>query len=224
MLKGIDVSKWQTVGSYGDSVGKGHTDFMIVKATEGRTGTDPKFKEHVDYARKHNMLIGAYHYARPENNSAEQEAQHFYEVVNSLNLIGEAILVLDYEGTALKYGEVWAKAFLDKLKELSGVKAIIYLSESQIKNYSSIANADYGLWVANWSKEPTTVKPWSVKALWQLRGEPLDLDYFYGDIATWKLYAKTDQKGAVTENKEEQCHCKVCDYLRDYFRKESNNG
>ena len=47
MLKGIDVSKWQKFNDYGDSAELGHTDFIIVKATEGKTYNDPMFEYHI---------------------------------------------------------------------------------------------------------------------------------------------------------------------------------
>ena len=57
MLKGIDVSKWQKLNDYGDSVELGHTDFMIVKATEGKTYNDPMFEYHIVEAIRRGMLI-----------------------------------------------------------------------------------------------------------------------------------------------------------------------
>lgn len=235
MLKGIDVSKWQKLNDYGDSVELGHTDFMIVKATEGKTYNDPMFEYHIAEAIRRGMLIGAYHYARPENNGAEVEAIHFVTRVKELNLIGRAILALDYEGVAHNYGETWALQFLNKVFELTGVRPLIYMGGSQVKKYPSVAKANYGLWVARWGSEPSQsyIKPWTVKALWQLRGAPLDLDYFYGTRQTWEKYAmpvknveetKVEEPEQESEDKEEigehHCGCSLCEAVREIVKEE----
>lgn len=225
MLKGIDVSKWQNVGDYKDSSELGHTDFMIVKATEGATYNDPKFSQHIDYARNNNMLIGAYHYARPDNgNQPEAEARNFVNALRNRNLIGEVLMALDWEGKSINYNADWPLRWLREVYKLTGVKPLIYMSSSNIKKYGIIANEDFGLWVANWSKEPDSVKiaPWKIKALWQKRGAPIDLDIFYGDIATWRLYcnsAFTDETKKETETKNETteengCHCCGCELMK----------
>ena len=220
MLKGVDVSKWQKLNDYCDSVELGHTDFMIVKATEGKTYNDPMFEYHIAEAIRRGMLIGAYHYARPENNSAEVEAIHFVTRVKELNLIGKAILALDYEGVAHNYGETWALQFLNKVFELTGVRPLIYMGGSEVKKYPSVAKANYGLWVARWGSEPSQsyIQPWTVKALWQLRGAPLDLDYFYGTRQTWEKYA-TPVKNAE-ETGEHHCGCSLCEDVREIVKEE----
>lgn len=241
MLKGIDVSKWQNVGDYKDSRDLGHTDFMIVKATEGRTYTDPKFSQHIDYAKSNNMLLGAYHYARPDNgNDPEAEASNFVNALRSKNLIGNVLMALDWEAKSLSFSADWALRWLREVYRLTGVKPVIYMSSSNVKKFGVIASEDFGLWVANWTREPssTMIAPWPVKALWQKRGAPLDLDIFYGDIATWKLYCRSaltdDTKNEdETENETgEVSECKFCEevirkciealteHLEKHFRKE----
>lgn len=223
MLKGIDVSKWQNVGDYKDSVELGYTDFMIVKATEGATYHDPKFSQHIDYARKNNMLIGAYHYARPDNgNQPEAEASNFVNTLRNKNIIGEVLMALDWEAKSLNFSADWALRWLREVYKLTGVKPVIYMSSSNIKKFGIIANEGFGLWVANWTKEPDNAKtaPWKFKVLWQRRGAPLDLDIFYGDISAWRLYCKsafTDETEKETENKtetDEKNKCSECELMK----------
>lgn len=197
MLKGIDVSKWQdvtkdkTVYDYGFN--KGHKDFVIAKATEGRTYQDPLFEAHI--AANSDKLLGAYHYARPDNgNSPEDEAENFVGVLKKHNLVGRALLALDWEQNSLKYPTEWALRWLRTVKELTGVKPLVYMSEAYIsKEWECVAKEDYGLWVANWSKEPINISPWKLKALWQRQGSPLDLDVFYGDREAWSKYAQSEK-------------------------------
>lgn len=203
MLKGVDLSHWQSNFDAFKSV-----DFAIIKATEGVGYTDPAFYNLYDKAKKSGKLLGVYHFARPDlNNSAIAEADWFVKVIRPY--VKEAILVLDWESGYL--GNVsWAKAFLDRVKELTGIKAVLYASRSPINsfNWSSVANADYGLWVAdygaNTGQECTkpVVKWWSFYIMWQYtsRGRVsgyngnVDLNNFYGDAETWRKYATSSSE------------------------------
>lgn len=204
MLKGIDISHHQKgITKFGKDV-----DFVIIKATEGVGYVDDQCDRLYQQAKKDGKLLGVYHFARPDlNNSAIAEADWY--VKNIKGYLNEAILVLDWESGYL--GNVaWAKAFLDRVKELTGIKPLLYASRSPINsfNWSSVANADYGLWVADYGantgeagRKPE-VKWWSFYALWQYtsRGHisgyagNVDMDYFYGDAEAWRKYANASSK------------------------------
>ena len=199
MLKGIDISHHQRgITTFGNDV-----DFVIIKATEGVGYVDDQCDRLYQLAKKQGKLLGVYHFARPDlNNSAIAEADFF--VKNIQGYIKEAILVLDWESGYL--GNVaWAKAFLDRVKEKTGVKALLYASRSPINsfNWSSVVAGDYGLWVADYGANTgqagnkPVVKWWPFYILWQYtsRGHisgysgNVDMNYFYGDAETWRKYA-----------------------------------
>jgi GH25 family lysozyme M1 (1,4-beta-N-acetylmuramidase) len=203
-LKGIDISKWQK----GIDLSKVDCDFVIVKATEGIGYVDRKCDSFYQQAKRLGKKLGFYHFARPRND-AVREAQYFYN--NTKNYFGEAIPILDWEAEN-KSDVAWAKRWLDEVYRLSGVKPVIYMSESVANayNWSSVANADYGLWVAKYrDKNPDynynmanagtrpRVKWWKFYCMWQwtstgrLNGysENLDCNVFYGDGTTWDKYA-----------------------------------
>ena len=190
MLRGCDVSSWQSPSDWSAA----DYDFVIMKASEGVTITDSQAAAHYKKAQRAGLLTGFYHYARPEYNTAEREAEYFASIIRPY--IGKSILALDYEGTALAYGQAWAKRWLDKVHELTGVKPLIYLQGSAVGNYKTVCDADYGLWVAHWGVDSPRIGPWHTWALWQYRGDPLDLDYFNGDRDAWMKYA-----GAVIPDK-----------------------
>lgn len=198
MLKGCDLSHWQSTFDNFNEI-----DFAIIKATEGNGYVDPACDTLYQRAKRAGKLLGVYHYARPNlGNSAVAEADWF--VNNIKGYLNEAILVLDWEEGDL--GNVaWAKAFLDRVKERTGIKPLIYMSASPMQtiNWSSVANADYGLWVASYGANTgvpgnkPTVKWWPFYALWQYTSKgringftgSVDLDYFYGDAEAWRKYA-----------------------------------
>lgn len=217
MLKGIDISKYQN----GIDLSKIETDFVICKATEGVGYTDNCCDKFYQQAKKLGKKLGVYHYARPDlRNTAKAEADWFVRETKGYHK--EAILVLDWEAGDL--GNItWAKQWLDRVKELTGVKPLIYMSASVMNSYdwSSVVNADYGLWVANYGTNNGTaqesvfdrypLKYWSFYALWQYTSTGrlsgyngnLDMNYFSGDESAWDKYAGGSASDSVTDGKEE---------------------
>lgn len=201
-MKGIDISKYQKDISNFNGV-----DFVIVKATEGVGYVDKSCDTLYQKAKAQGKLLGIYHFARPDlGNSAEQEADYFID--NVKGYLNEAILVLDWEAKALEaktlnYPVSWAKAFLDRVYARTGVKPMIYMSESIVndRDWSSVANADYGLWVAKYSNNKPNCKWWKFYAIWQYGDNgningyaPVDVDEFYGDRQAWLKYANASSE------------------------------
>ena len=215
MLKGIDISKWQA----GIDLSKIDTDFVICKATEGLGYTDKNCDGFYQEAKRLGKKLGVYHFARPDlGNSAVEEADYFIKETKGYHK--EAILILDWESGDL--GNVtWAKSWLDRVYEKTRVKPVIYMSASVMSSYdwSSVANADYGLWVANYGSNNGTaqesvfdrypLRHWSFYALWQytstgkLSGYSgnLDLNYFSGDKEAWDKYAGGSPSASTSTTK-----------------------
>lgn len=199
MLKGLDLSTWQSVGT-----GDGDYDFIICKATEGVGYTDPKCDQHYQRAKAQGKLLGVYHFARPGYNDPIAEADWFVHEIQGY--IGEAILILDWEVEAT-WNVGWAKRWLDRVYELTGVKPMIYMSGSVVNanDWSSVVAGDYGLWIAYWPNEyqygdgwPTDpsqmtygIGAWPFWAIWQFssRNGSLDCDVAQMDREGWMKYA-----------------------------------
>ena len=206
VMRGIDISKWQS----GIDLSAVNADFVIVKATEGIGYVDKSCDGFFQKALSLGKKLGFYHFARPTaNNDPIREADFFYE--NCKGYFGKAIPILDWEAEN-KYNVAYAKAWLDRVYQRSGVKPVIYMSESVVNSYdwSSVANADYGLWVAKYrdnnpdynynmanAGSRPKVKWWKFYCMWQwtstgrLNGYSgnLDCNVFYGDGTTWDKYA-----------------------------------
>lgn len=205
-LNGIDISNWQR----GIDLSKVQCDFVIAKATEGIGYVDKCCDGFIQQALKLGKKIGFYHFARPTaNNDPIREADYFYN--NCKGYFGKGIPILDWESEN-KHNVAYAKKWLDRVYQRSGVKPVIYMSESVVNSYdwSSVANADYGLWVAKYRDNNTDynynmgnagrrphVKWWKFYCMWQwtssgrLNGYNYNLDcnVFYGDGTTWDAYA-----------------------------------
>jgi len=197
MLKGIDISHWQAnldIASTG-------AQFVICKATQGTTFVDPSCDRHYQIAKRLGLKLGVYHYASGGDPIAEAD----FFVRNIKGYIGEAILILDWEKNQNgRYHEhaSWCLKFLNRVKELTGVKPLVYMSASVIKvaDWSSVVNGDYGLWVAGYPDNRDSwdlpqfiwdVSPWKFYAIWQYTssGGRLDRDVFMGDATAWDKYA-----------------------------------
>lgn len=195
-LYGTDQSKWQS-----NSVTEG--DFIIVKATEGVGYVDPTCDVKYQMNKKAGKFRGFYHFARPDlGNSAQAEAKFFVD--NCKNYFGDAIPVLDWERSVSNVS--WAKAFLDEVFRLTGVRPWIYMSASVVNGYdwSSVAS-DYGLWIAGYPAKynvknppkpsanelPYKIGKWKFAAAWQYSSSAgtLDRNIFYGDATAWNKYA-----------------------------------
>ncbi len=197
MLKGIDISVWQR----GLNIAATGAEFAICKATQGTTIVDPCCDAHYQAAKKLGLKLGVYHYAAGGDPLAEAD----FFVKNIRGYIGEAILILDWEKNQnSRYNEhaSWCLKFLNRVKELTGVKPLIYMSASvtKVADWSSVVKADYGLWVAGYPDGRDSwdipdfkwnVSPWPFYAIWQYSSSNgrLDRDVFMGDRAAWDKYA-----------------------------------
>ena len=213
MMNGIDISHWQQ----GLKLSKIKCDFVIAKATEGVNFYDSCFEDFMKQAESLGKCMGFYHFAHPEKNSAKSEAQFFYK--HTEKYFGKAIPVLDWESSG-KANVTWAKQWLDEIYHLTGVRPMIYMSEAVTNgyNWSTVANANYGLWVAKYrdygidknydmtnAGNKPVVKYWKFYAMWQWTsvgrldgyGGNLDCDVFYGDKSAWNKYAGVGQSYVV---------------------------
>lgn len=181
-------------------------DAVIIKATEGVGYTDPDCDANFQQAKAAGKLLGVYHFARPDGNpNGADEADWFVSQVRGY--LNDAVLVLDWEtGNTGNVG--WAKAFLDRVFELTGIRPWIYMSQSVANSHDwSSVWGDYALWVAaygtnqvhNGYSPSTNISAngnWNICA-WQYTsnghlpgwGSALDLNVFYGDAASWHKYA-----------------------------------
>lgn len=198
-LNGIDIASYQT----GIDLSVVPLDFAIVKATQGTGYKNPDYARAISQVLGAGRLGGAYHYVAGGN--AQAEADHFVDVVGGN--VGRVVLAIDWEqGDNSAWGDV---AYLDsvvaRVIERTGVKPLIYCSQSVVASIQGIATAlDCGLWVAQYANMNQTgyqERPWNEGAYacairqyssaGRLDGWAgnLDLDKFYGDRAAWAKYA-----------------------------------
>ena len=204
-MNGIDVSNHQN----GINLSVVPCDFVIVKATQGTGYINPDCDRAYQQAKAAGKCLGVYHYAG--GGGAVAEADFFLK--NIQGYIGEAILVLDwesYQNSAYNQGPAYAKQFLDRIYEKTGIRALVYISKSVCNafNWGAIA-PNHGLWVAQYANyNPTGYQSnpwtdnkgygaWSGPAIFQYSSSGrlsgyngnLDINIAYMDREGWNKYA-----------------------------------
>ena len=212
-LYGIDIASYQS----SLDISKVACDFVIVKATEGTGYINPVCDKHFQQALKLGKKLGFYHYAQNEHNTARQEADFF--INNCLGYFGKGIPVLDWEEGV--HDVAWALEWLKIVEERTGVKPLIYMSESVANKYdwSKVVANNNGLWVAkyrdyepdyNYDMSSAGTVPstnyWSFYAIWQFTSSGrlngyngnLDCNIFYGDEKAWDKYVSVYKESKPT--------------------------
>lgn len=154
---GTDISKWQgCVGSGQAATAKASgVNFGFVKVTEGNGYTDSVADCTMQSLKANGIRRGVYHFARPDlGNSPEAEADWFVSQTRGYMHDG-VIPVLDWEPSgSYKTWSWWALRWLQRVEAAWGVKPMIYTSASviQMTDWTSVANGNYGLWVAGYPR------------------------------------------------------------------------
>lgn len=128
VLKGYVI----TTGSKVD-ISKINADFIVLNATSGFKGVNSEFKTLADATLKANKLLAMYHDARVgTKEDAHMEAYHFYTVIK--DYIGRGLPVLRFMTAENGTGPFWAKEFMDSLYGLTGVRGMVWTSQSNYSN------------------------------------------------------------------------------------------
>ncbi len=189
---GIDISEyqgeidWDKLGAVEDAF---EIQFVFVRATVGNNRVDKKFKENWRALATKNMIKGAYHYYRPNENSIAQ-ANLFIKNVKLEK--GDLPPVLDIEKLpetqSLDSLKVGLKRWLTKIEDHYKMKPIIYSGESYYTDFLKNDFSEYPLWIANynfWRKNAEN--DWT---LWQFTDKAkingiegmVDVDLLNGDF------------------------------------------
>lgn len=189
-LYGIDISHHNTDKAVeSECLGK-HIDFVIHKLTEGKSWRDTEAKRRVYSAIDKGKLVGLYHYARPDNNTPEDEAQNFFDNIPPACLKEECkknvIYALDWEGNSINYDFSWAIKWCNLVYKKTGRYPLIYASASVVKKYHELYTfwwtAHYNSDCVDGCEHDGGVIEWMT----QYKRQPIDLDIFHGTRSDWQ--------------------------------------
>lgn len=189
---GIDVSHYQGNIRWDDVFtinNRFPVDFVFVRASMGASAQDRLFDKNWKAVKRVAKLRGAYHYYRPNENSARQ-ANNFIRTVRLEP--GDLPPVLDIEERprhqSMDSLTVGLRRWLQIVEAHYGVQPILYSGDSYYTDFLEKEFSGYKLWIANynfWIEKPK--KHWH---FWQFSEKgtvegidtPVDLNMFVGDI------------------------------------------
>lgn len=189
-VHGIDVSAyqgridWQEVATH-------NVRFAFIKASEGITLRDARFRRNWDAARKAGVYRGAYHYFQP-NYDGTQQANLFTRTVPLQP--GDLPPVLDVEHAEfhdVAYMRRNVATWLRLVERHYGVRPILYSNYSFYKRYLAGHFDKYPLWLAHYEVSQPSL-PREKWIIWQhsdeayipgIRGT-VDFNVFQGNFET----------------------------------------
>ncbi|MFI0897614.1 GH25 family lysozyme [Streptomyces sp. NPDC020983] len=151
-VNGIDVASYQS-SDYSTS----GLDFVVVKATEGSSYTNPRHAGQVAHARAHGLVVGHYHFARP--GSASGQADYF--LAHAGAKAGD-FLAFDWEdsGVSGAHKDAWLRHVRAKAPEH---RVVLYCNRDFWLHRDHTSYCADGLWIADPSAprgHPRVEHPW----------------------------------------------------------------
>ena len=199
-IRGIDVSAYQGNIDW-NILSNQEIDFAFIKATEGSSFVDEKFKENYENAIKTNLKIGAYHFFSYDSEGSTQ-ADNFIKNVPKTEEMLPPVVDIEFYGDKYKNipdveeTQKQLQILLDKLEEYYEKKPIIYATYKSYNLYIVNNFKDNYIWIRDVYLTPKLKdnREWT---FWQYtdkakldayNGEEtrIDMNVFNGDINTFE--------------------------------------
>lgn len=192
-VKGLDVSKWNGNIDW-DAVEKAGIKFVIIRAGYG-THIDYKFKQNIENAIDHNMIIGVYWFGYAYNDSmAIKEAKICLKTIKKYKNHIALPIFYDYEYDSVNYAarmgvrvnknmvSSYADSFCSVIKK-AGYRTGIYTNIDYANRYFSREVLDkYHTWIAQWTSSCTYKYEyiiWQRTDNYYIGNKKFDLNYYY---------------------------------------------
>ena len=213
-MNGIDIAGHQK----GINLADVPCDFVIIKATQGKSFVNPEFTTQITQALSLGKYVGVYHYANGVD--VDLQVNHFVETIKPY--LGKVLLALDWEGQDNpKFSDYkFCERLLVGIKEKTGITPFLYMSKSVCRQYKWEVGRQFPLWAAQYANKNMVVgyrdNPWTDNKGWgawsgckiyqytgngRLNGysKALDLDLCYMDGSEWLSWASGDLLAGVPD-------------------------
>jgi lysozyme len=141
--------------------------FIYIKATEGSSYVDPRYKKNYTGAKSKSILIGSYHFFRTSS-AVTSQFKNFKETIS--NYPQDLRPMVDIE----EFDKWKGKAYIDSLDKFLklieghyGKKPILYTSNNFYNQYLSEYYLDYDLWIARYNKKKPKLNNNRQWLIWQ---------------------------------------------------------
>lgn len=164
---GIDVSNYQKDINWEATAKDKNIKYVYIKATEGASHKQHRYRRNLENARKHGIKVGSYHFMRTSS-SIQSQFNNFISLVKREEQ--DLVPLLDVEtraGWTIKQLQDSVLKFVRMLERHYGCKPMIYTSSSYFNDYLGEKFAGYPLFIARYSKSEPTVNFGAKWILWQ---------------------------------------------------------
>lgn len=169
MIRGLDVSNWQSEKFPLELPDGTPVDFVIIQVTRGVDGLNEKWPAQAAWARENGLAVGFYHFGKAGDGRAQ--ADYFHRTLGSL-YPGET-LWYDWENSgtpATAPSNDQKDIFIKTLKALRPKKKVgLYCNVDFWKNRDQTDYYGDGLWIASWRRDansqiptPAITAPWVI--------------------------------------------------------------
>ena len=151
-----------------------------LKASEGRTYRDNRYKDYKEGATHAGIATGAYHFARPDHNNPESEAENFLHAISGQVRKGDLLPVLDLEvsgSVGAASASLWARRFNKAVHKAVGVWPLFYSYPYFISSMDPSYPIGGGLWIASYGRNDgfrhsvTIPSPWKTCKMHQFTSQ-----------------------------------------------------
>ncbi len=175
--RGLDVSRFQGAIKW-DTVAKNKDiKFVYIKASEGASIRDPRYRQNIKEARAAGLKVGSYH-VYSSRTTAYEQFRNFKTAVGKSKQ--DLVPVLDIEAV---HCDRLYMARVDKLLELMekeyGAKPMIYTSEKLYHtHFSANKYQRYHFFIANYRRKPAmSYTLWQYTQKGRIKGISGDVDF-----------------------------------------------
>lgn len=164
---GIDVSNYQKDIDWRTTAKDDNIKFVYIKATEGATHRQHRYRRNIENARRHGIKVGSYHFMTTTA-SVQSQFDNFISVAKPEEQ--DLVPLLDVEkrgGWTVKQLQDSVMKFAILLEQYYGCKPMIYASSSYFNNYLGAQFAHYPLFIARYAKSEPSLYYGAKWILWQ---------------------------------------------------------
>ena len=211
-MRGIDVSHWQGNPDF-KRVKAAGINFVIVKATEGVNYIDPRFKANVQAAITAGLPVGAYHFLRTGDFTAQ--VHDFLAAIKPYKITWPAAVDVEHTELTSLGRDKLTDMVIDFCKQVraAGYKPMVYsnynwLYTAKYLDVDRIRAAGIPIWLAWYSNAtPQSTNRSGICDMWQYCSDgrvdgisgKVDCNVSYKDFGTQQTAVKIDTTCDVTK-------------------------
>lgn len=169
-IHGIDLSHYQgTV--FWETVGKSKMAYVYLKATEGGSHIDARYKQNIDLAHRYGLKVGSYHFYRPRT-PQQTQLENFMAQCRPEDQ--DLLPMIDVESTGGLPAEAFRDSlfkFLDLVGRAYKQKPLIYTGANFYDRYLLGTLGAYKVMIAQYTGRMPVLKDDLDFVLWQYTGK-----------------------------------------------------